>query len=200
VKPTLEVNQSSTNIPVEFHCPNRVSCILDSLAAAFDIICPISAQILGELDNVVDIKTQLYCHSKLNFDPEGNSRRNGRRSEKSMRLWFLNVIIFGREDIGEKLGQHLSKRKRFLQDPLGCQRSIPYRNPHAMTAESDEIVMSDSFDSALGNLEIERLEAGPDLLAQLMKDDVPLPETEAPSIITTSLFRYGHFRHKYFSS
>jgi SWI/SNF-related matrix-associated actin-dependent regulator of chromatin subfamily A3 len=69
-----------------------------------------------------------------------------------------------------------------------------------MTAESDEIMMSDSFDSALGNLEIERLEAGPDLLAQLMKDDVPLPETEAPSIITTSLFRCGHFRHKYFSS
>jgi hypothetical protein len=49
--------------------------------------------------------------------------------------------------------------------------------------------MTDSFDSALVNLEVERLEAGPDLLAQLMEGDIPLPETEAPAIVTASLFR-----------
>jgi hypothetical protein len=49
--------------------------------------------------------------------------------------------------------------------------------------------MTDSFDSARGDIEIERLEAGPDLLAQLMEDDIPLAETEAPDIVKTALFR-----------
>lgn len=77
----------------------------------------------------------------------------------------------------------------YLQDPLGCEVSVPYRNPHIVTLDSDETVMSDSFDLAFENLEIERLEAGPDLLAQLMEDEVPLPETEAPDIVRTALFR-----------
>jgi hypothetical protein len=34
------------------------------------------------------------------------------------------------------------------------------------------------------------LEIGPDLLAQLMEDAVPLPETDAPAIVTTKLFPY----------
>jgi len=50
--------------------------------------------------------------------------------------------------------------------------------------------MADSFGSDSGNLEIERLEAGPDLLAELMKDEIPLPETEAPAIVKTALFPY----------
>ena len=77
----------------------------------------------------------------------------------------------------------------YLQDPLGCERSVSYRNPHIIQPDSGEIMMSDSFDSPLEDQEIERLEAGPDLLAQLMEDDIPLPETEAPEIVKTALFR-----------
>ena len=49
--------------------------------------------------------------------------------------------------------------------------------------------MTSSFVSTLGNLQIERLEAGPDLLAQLMVDVVILPETEALDIVKTKLFK-----------
>jgi hypothetical protein len=48
--------------------------------------------------------------------------------------------------------------------------------------------MADSFDSPLGNLEIEKLEAGPDLLAQLMEEEIPLLEAGAPVIVKTLLF------------
>jgi SWI/SNF-related matrix-associated actin-dependent regulator of chromatin subfamily A3 len=48
--------------------------------------------------------------------------------------------------------------------------------------------MADAFDSLLGNLEIENLEAGPNLLAQLMEEELPLLETEAPAIVKTPLF------------
>jgi SWI/SNF-related matrix-associated actin-dependent regulator of chromatin subfamily A3 len=141
------------------------------------------------LENVAEIKTQLYCHSKLEFLPGGSTRQNGRRRGKSSQSWFLNIIVYGREGLEEKVGEYLSKRKMYLQDPLGCERCVPYRNPHIIQPDSGETVMTGSFDSALGNIEIERLEAGPDLLAQLMEDDIPLPETEAPDVVKTTLFR-----------
>jgi SWI/SNF-related matrix-associated actin-dependent regulator of chromatin subfamily A3 len=146
-------------------------------------------RIICELESVAEITTQLYCHSKLEFPPEGGSRQNGRRRGKPTQSWFLNIILFGGEDLGERLGEYLSKHKMYLQDPLGCERCVPYRNPHIIQPDPGDTLMTDSFDSALGDIEIERLEAGPDLLAQLMEDDIPLPETEAPDIVKTALFR-----------
>jgi SWI/SNF-related matrix-associated actin-dependent regulator of chromatin subfamily A3 len=138
---------------------------------------------------VAEINTQLDCHSKLEFSLEGNTQQNGRRSGKPSLSWFLNIIIFGREGLEEKVGEYLSKRKMYLQDPIGCQRGVPYRNPHIIQPDSGETVMTTSFDSPLEDREIEQLEAGPDLLAQLMEDEISLPETDAPVIVKTDLFR-----------
>jgi SWI/SNF-related matrix-associated actin-dependent regulator of chromatin subfamily A3 len=163
--------------------------MLDRGSINFNIPSVLYSRILCELEAVAEIETQLYCYSKLEFPLEGGSRQNRRRREKPSQSWFLNVIIFGREDLGERLGEYLSKHKLYLQDPLGCERCVPYRNPHIIQPDSGETLMTDSFDSALGDIEIERLEAGPDLLAQLMEDDIPLPETEAHDIVKTALFR-----------
>lgn len=77
----------------------------------------------------------------------------------------------------------------YLQDPLGCNRSVQYRNPHIFPSESDEIVMTDSFDSSPENPEIERFDTGLDLLAQLMEDSNLLLETEPSDAVKTKLFR-----------
>lgn len=188
---TLPCGLTSNSIrrPVGFRSPNRLFSVLDGGSTTFDIPCSIAARILRELESAMRVKTQLYCHSKVKISPGGSNRQHGRQREKPLRLWFLNIIIFGPENLGETIGEHLSKDKMYLQDPLGCEVSVPYRNPHIVTLDSDETVMSDSFDLAFENLEIERLEAGPDLLAQLMEDEVPLLETEAPDIVRTALFR-----------
>ena len=52
--------------------------------------------------------------------------------------------------------------------------------------------MTGSLEAMPGNVEIERLEAGPDLLAQLMEDENPLDETHTPAGVTTILFRQDH--------
>ncbi|PQE30185.1 hypothetical protein CJF32_00003619 [Rutstroemia sp. NJR-2017a WRK4] len=180
------LGSNSKTIPVDFHKPNCLSSKLDSGSNIFDITCRISTRILCELGDVAELRSQLYCHSKIESSPKGNFRKRGKPS----RLWFLNIIIFGRESLGEKVGEYLSKHKMYLQDPLGCERRVLYRNPHVIQPISCEIVMTDSFDLAHGDLEIERLEAGPDLLAQLMEDDIPLSETEPPDIVKTPLFQY----------
>jgi hypothetical protein len=59
-----------------------------------------------------------------------------------------------------------------------------------MPPETGEILMTDPLRSLARNLEIERLDVGPDLLAKLMADDgAPLGETEATDIVTTKLYR-----------
>ena len=137
---------------------------------------------------VAEMQTQLYCHAKLNSTPQKSSRRDTRRYGKPSQSWFLNIIVFGPEVLGNKIGAYFERHKMYLQDPLWCQRRVPYRNPHIILSESGDIIMTDSFEPSLADLVVEKLEAGPDLLAQLMADDVLLPETEPPDIVMTPLF------------
>jgi SWI/SNF-related matrix-associated actin-dependent regulator of chromatin subfamily A3 len=130
---------------------------------------------------------QLYCHSKPTL-PSGEESK-GRRQGKTSQSWFLNAILFGTLDLENTVGGYLSGYQMYLQDPLCCERSVQYRNPHIIPPELDEVIMTDSFNCLPGNLEIERLEVGPDLLARLMEDELLLTETEAPGIVKTALFR-----------
>jgi hypothetical protein len=111
---------------------------------------------------------------------------------KKQRRWYLNIIIYSKSDLQDNLGSYLSTRKLYLQNPFGCTRYVPYSNPHMLTSESSETVMTDSFDVAVDDHDVETLEPGLDLLARLMEDAIALPETEAPSTIksSSSLFRY----------
>lgn len=76
----------------------------------------------------------------------------------------------------------------YLQDPIGCERRVPYKNPHILPPEDEDIVMTDFVDNPLSNLGVELLEVGPDLLAELVKDEEALSETEPSSVVTTPLF------------
>ncbi|KAF5873287.1 putative snf2 family helicase protein [Botrytis fragariae] len=190
VKKLCSSETHSSPIRVEFRSPNRLSSGDDHHSTTFDISGFASAQILNDLASVPEIKTQLYCHSKIEFDHGGPSRRMIKRSGKLLGLWFLNVIIFGPHRFVEKIGEYLSIRKMYLQDTLGCERCVPYRNPHAMTPDTEEVVMTDLSILAPGYHDVEELKSGPDLLAQLMEGEAPLRETEAPKIVKASLFRH----------
>jgi SWI/SNF-related matrix-associated actin-dependent regulator of chromatin subfamily A3 len=148
---------------------------------------PIASRILGEFKLADEVMMQLYCHSKTAL-PSGELSK-GRRQGKASKSWFLNAILFGTLGLENIVGDFLSGYRMYLQDPLCCERSVQYRNPHIIPPELDEVIMTDSFNCLPGNLEIERLEVGPDLLAQLIEDELLLAETEAPSIVKTALFR-----------
>ncbi|TVY35125.1 putative SWI/SNF-related matrix-associated actin-dependent regulator of chromatin subfamily A member 3-like [Lachnellula occidentalis] len=92
--------------------------------------------------------------------------------------------------MGDPIGNYLSKRQMYLQDPLGCDRSVSYRNPHIIQPESGEVIMTDSFEISSNHLVVERLDVAPDLLAQLMQDEMPFPETDPPNDIVTCLFSH----------
>lgn len=136
-----------------------------------------------------------YCQTRTAVPKADNPRPNGKRGGTAYQSWGLNIILYGPPELEEAMGQFLSQQRMYLQDPLHCDRNVPYRNPHIVPPEDESILMTGSLKEPLGNLEIERLDAGPDLLARLMTDEVPLPETEGPNIVKTPLFRlvFLHF-------
>lgn len=182
------MNSSSRNITVAFQSPSKLLSTTESDATYFEICSIEASAILAELESAEEIGTQLYCHPEL--DPHLIARSKGRQRPKTLQTWFLNAIIYGPVALEETIGHFLSNRRMYLQDPLGCDRDVLYRNPHILSQETEHIIMTGSLDTLLGNVEIERLEVGPDLLAQLMEDEDPLDETEAPVGVTTPLFRY----------
>jgi SWI/SNF-related matrix-associated actin-dependent regulator of chromatin subfamily A3 len=140
------------------------------------------------LKAVAEISTQLYCYTS-GFSQERSVIKDRNKSTRGQ-SWLLNIIIYGPIAFGETIGDFLSSFGIYLQDPFGCNRRMPYRNPHLFSDEPEE-TMTDSFNSPqLPDIEIERLDVGPGLLAQLMEDETPLEETEAPAIVTTDLFPY----------
>jgi hypothetical protein len=180
----------TNNLSVAFEYPNILRQTTDDGGVSLEIQCSKSAQILSELEVAEEITTQLYCQMQPDTRPVSGAKSNNRRKARTAQLWSLNIVIYGPVALEETIGDYLSQRKMYLQDPLACDRIVPYRNPHIIQSESGEVVMTDALELSAGHLAIERLDTAPDLLAQLMQDEKPLPETDAPSEIVTPLFRY----------
>lgn len=176
------------NLPVTFQPPNILTS-LDDGSIELEIQSTAHSRILCELDSLEDLKIQLCCYSRLEQPPQSLSYIHKRRNGKITRVWRLNAIIYGTVALADIVGQHLSKQRVHLQDPIDCERTVLYKNPH-MISQGDDVVMTDFFTRIQPKIEIERLGVGPDLLTQLMAKQTPLPETEPPSIVTTPLFRY----------
>jgi SWI/SNF-related matrix-associated actin-dependent regulator of chromatin subfamily A3 len=180
--------QLPRNVPVTFREPN-VLYSHDDNSIEFEIQSATHSRILSELDTLEDVTLQTYCYSRLELPFQNSTQALKRRRGQESRVWRLNVIIYGILDLRDTIGQCLSKRRLYLQDPIDCERNVLYRNPH-MISKGGDIVMTESFRTPPTEIEIERLSVGPDLLAQLMAEQIPLPESEPPTTVTTRLFRF----------
>jgi SWI/SNF-related matrix-associated actin-dependent regulator of chromatin subfamily A3 len=170
-----------------FQNPNTLVSAAESDSACFEISCIEASAILAELDSAAEITTQLYC--LLELDPQFFAKSKGRQKVRTSQTWSLNAILYGPVALEETVGDFLSKRRVYLQDPIGCDRNVPYQNPHILPPETEDVIMTGSLEKMPGSVEIEQLEVGPDLLAQLMENEDPLDETDAPAGVTTPLFR-----------
>jgi SWI/SNF-related matrix-associated actin-dependent regulator of chromatin subfamily A3 len=178
---------SLSSLNVVFEAPNILRHQQENARIVLEITSPIQAKIISELVAAADIECHLYCYKEPGQVPDEQTRR---QRGKEAQPWYLNAILYGPSGLEEAIGEFLSKNQMYLQDPLGCDRRVPYRNPHVIPPETGEILMTDPLRSLTRNLEIERLDVGPDLLAKLMQDEAPLAETEAPDIVTTELYRF----------
>jgi hypothetical protein len=50
----------------------------------------------------------------------------------------LEILVFGRRSSLGQVGSLLSQLSLFLQEPMNCQLSVPYRNPHVFSWDDEE--------------------------------------------------------------
>ncbi|KAH7355342.1 SNF2 family N-terminal domain-containing protein, partial [Rhexocercosporidium sp. MPI-PUGE-AT-0058] len=177
IDPKMGMSPTTSHPPLIFHPPNALSQDSDP-DIIFSISSPVSSEMVCDLNVVAEIDLQFYYTTSY----EQVSRRKGHPT------WLLYIIIYGPTSIGDSVGQLLSRHRMYLQDPIGCDRVVPYRNPHAielLTAQYTE-----KSDSSPIKLVVERSDVGPDLLSQLMLDGPVRLETEPPESVSTPLLRH----------
>jgi hypothetical protein len=107
----------------------------------------------------------------------------------------LSVILYGPMEMLDLIGEFLSQCSEYLQSPLRCDRNVPYINPQSLFGRDGAPPTTFQLQSELSLSNIETMDQSEDPSAVLETED-SLPETEAPPVIRTTLYRYGYNSYK----
>ena len=144
------------------------------------------AKILHALAEIESLNIQLY--GQFRCEQARCGRKNRKAAEKELQS-LLCIIIYGPFHLFEAVGDFVSQCEMYLQDPLHCDRDVPYRNPHLLSGLDEEPPMTSSFIHHRVSLAVEKASTRPDLFALLRSED-PLPESLAPPALATTLYGY----------
>ena len=98
-------------------------------------------------------------------------------------------IVYGSYFFFDAVGEFFQKWRVYLQDPVQCDRNVPYRNPHRLSGLDDNVCMTLELENQR-ILESRRLPGFYDPSEIWVTKDIKL-ETEGPDILRTKLYRYG---------
>lgn len=180
----------------------RATCVFICLIQGSDILQLKleTEEILGHLDSryseilrVIQvqpmIELQAYVFQARTACNHGRVKKP-RNPPKVMRAAdvTLSVIVYGHMDLFEALGDFLLRCSEYLQSPWRCNRNVPYRNPQSLSRNDENPPMTCQLPSQLPPTQVEMLAQNVDPSAVLETEDT-LPETEAPAVVQTLLYR-----------
>lgn len=127
-----------------------------------------------------EIELQLSCRGSNAF---GQSKRVKTAPSSST---CLSIIIYGAFHLFEDVGAFLQSSGMYLQDPVGCDRDVTYRNPHRLSGldpDAPTTLQNDTLPVPYSP----GIHSNPvELLARFESGD-SLLETEGPSSLVTPL-------------
>lgn len=141
-----------------------------------------SVQILYALV-AVGCATQLFCQNGPSAFQGGSGDPAGGDASVT-----LCVIIYGPESLSGEIGDWLAGYQLYLQDPIHCDRNVPYENPHLLRGDDEEPVMTFSLEAHDPIIHAETAIAAPNLF-ELLNQEHNLRETEQPAAVLTPLHR-----------
>ena len=143
---------------------NRVNAILDTLAADGELVLQLALSVSAVAPNV--------------------STKPSRLSTR-----FLRIIIYGPRKLLGELGNFVTECGCYLEDPVGCDRNVPYMNPQLLSSIHERPSMT--FD--LQQLQLQSIEdftrASSDVLAGFETTD-SIEESADPRALCTDLKPY----------
>ncbi|KAF1952458.1 hypothetical protein CC80DRAFT_552277 [Byssothecium circinans] len=115
-------------------------------------------------------------------------RERLRKCTSQSNTLLASLIIYGPLEAFDAVGTFFQDCELYLQDPIGCDRNIPYHNPHRLTSPSSPPRMTFDFDSPSVHPKVTRLRHT-DLL-DVLTSSMNLPEAQTPSLLRTPLLRH----------
>ncbi|EXJ71754.1 uncharacterized protein A1O5_05564 [Cladophialophora psammophila CBS 110553] len=178
---------TSSSLDLHFEPPN--SLLLTPAGREFGCLEERTAKILATLAGESRVAFQIYGYVTKR---RANTKDAKGKSGQNDLQYLLNAIIYGPRELGQGIGDFLVKCKMFLQDPLGCDRDVPYLNPHLLS-RTEEVVMISSLKVGTGKSseaqEVVAVDAPKDLFSRIC-DDGYLQLTDPPLLVHTRLYRH----------
>ncbi|KIY01312.1 uncharacterized protein Z520_02864 [Fonsecaea multimorphosa CBS 102226] len=98
----------------------------------------------------------------------------------------LSLIIYGPNNMATHVGDWLDSLKMYLQVPRGCDRDVPYINPHCLVSNQQPMIYTHQFPAELTVDELDDQDPHKDLFSDLYTDSVfdlaPQPYAIASSL------------------
>jgi SWI/SNF-related matrix-associated actin-dependent regulator of chromatin subfamily A3 len=146
-----------------------------------------TAAILQTLANDSGIRLQFLCRMNPSITSVPRKSRERTPSVKAT----LRATIYGEPALFEEVGSLLEESDIFLQDPIGCDRVVPYRNPHCLSSldPKAEIIMTTVGEADPAIYTLQSPSCPIDFLSKFESDEA-LPDTEGPPSISTPLHKH----------
>ena len=99
-----------------------------------------------------------------------------------------SLIVYGPMNAHESVGNFFQECELYLQDPIGCDKNVPYCNPHRFGFASDPLCMTFDLRSSQMHAKVTTISSH-DMFDTIFSS-VHLSECDTPSMLRTSLLPY----------
>ena len=137
-------------------------------------------RILQGLQKQSCLRLQMYCQVKSSSTVRTQVRINVRAQCE------LSVIVYGRGQDSNKVGDYLQACGFYLQDPEHCDCDVLYINPHCLSSLEGGILLTTSMQMPAST---EDSIYDPRDIFDSLSGVTDLEETETPTIVKTPLKR-----------
>ncbi len=137
-------------------------------------------EILQRLQNQSCLRLQMYCRVKSGSTVRTQARVNVQAQCE------LSVIVYGRSQDSNKVGDYLQACGFYLQDPEHCDCDVLYANPHCLSSLEEGILLTTSMQMTASTEEDIH---DPRDIFDSLSGVTDLEETETPTTMKTPLKR-----------
>jgi hypothetical protein len=174
----LVPNIPSQTVPV--YLPKASQTLLGSDSRPIGTLSPFATDFLHTLSADEAIELHIQCHPV----PTHYTSKRRRKNETSTSP--ATIVVYGEFELFDDIGTFCEESGIFLQDPIGCDRVVEYRNPHRLSGLDGEATMTSMGPPLL----IPSDQMHPVNFLSGFENGVLLPEIADPSALQTKLHKH----------
>lgn len=124
---------------------------------------------------------------QIHYAPNPKSQEHRRKAQS---IGSLSAIIYGPKSLADDMGDFLDACGICLQDPVGCDRNVPYLNPHRLSSMDEHLPLTFQLAEAAPQY-IDAPVSPPSSLLSGLETTEALPMAENPRGLKTALHPYA---------